>query len=156
MKILFLCNANMCRSPLAEGLLKLIFKQRQINGMVDSAGFEAYHINELPDDRAVQTAFEHGIDISTKRVRLFKRSDFDTFDKIYVMDTLTYRNAMYFARNEKDKSKVDFLMNVIDPGRNKPVPDPFYEDLEAGEKTYELLMMACNKIADKVSTGQLI
>ncbi|MFU8842861.1 MAG: low molecular weight protein-tyrosine-phosphatase [Bacteroidales bacterium] len=155
MKILFLCNANMCRSPLAEGLLRLIFKKRQINALVDSAGFEAFHINELPDERAIQTAIEHGVDISTKRVRLFKQKDFDTFDKIYVMDTLTYRNAMYFARSEKDKHKVDFLMNVIEPGRNKPVPDPFYEDLEAGEKTYEILMKACNKIADNVATGQL-
>jgi protein-tyrosine phosphatase len=155
MKILFLCNANMCRSPIAEGLLRLIFNKRKIDAIVDSAGFEALHINELPDERAVQTAFKHGIDISTKRMRLFSHNDFDMFDKIYVMDTLTYRNAMYFARSESDKKKVDFLMNVIDPGRNKPVPDPLYEDIEAGDKTYDILIKACNKIADQVAVGQL-
>jgi protein-tyrosine phosphatase len=155
MKILFLCNGNMCRSPLAEGLLRLIFKKRKIDAVVDSAGFEAFHINELPDDHAIQIAYEHGIDISTKRMRLFKRSDFDKFDKIYVMDTLTYRNAMYFAKDDKDKAKLDFLMNVIEPGRNKPVPDPYHGDLESGKKTYEILIQACNKIADTLAIREL-
>jgi protein-tyrosine phosphatase len=151
MNVLFLCHANMCRSPLAEGLLKLILKSRNINATVDSAGFEAYHINESPDNRAIQKAKEKGIDITAKKVRLFTREDFDRFDKIYVMDTIAYRNAMYFVRNDQDKSKVDFLMNLIKPGKNESVPDPFYRDLEACDETYEILNDACLKIADNIS-----
>ena len=151
MNVLFLCQANMCRSPLAEGLLKLILKKRNIRAKVDSAGFEAYHINESPDVRAIKKGIEHGIDISKKRVRLFHRDDFDRFDKIYVMDTLAYRNALYFARNDNDKNKVEFLMNVIKPGRNESVPDPFYRKLEACDETYNILTQACDKIADGIT-----
>lgn len=152
MKVLFLCHANMCRSPLAEGLLKHILKLNNIDAQVDSAGFEAFHINESPDDRAIMKARAKGIDISKKKVRLFTKDDFDNFDKIYVMDTLAYRNALYFARNEEDKLKVDYLMNVIAPGKNESVPDPFYRTLSAGDETFELLQQACKKIADDMIT----
>jgi len=138
----------MCRSPLAEGLLKHILKIHNINAEVDSAGFEAFHINESPDDHAVQKAKEKGIDISKNKVRLFTKDDFDRFDKIYVMDTLAFRNALYFARSEADKLKIDYLMNVINPGRNESLPDPFFRNLDAGDKTFEILNAACNKIAN--------
>ena len=151
MNVLFLCHANMCRSPLAEGLLKVILKNRNIKANVDSAGFEVFHINESPDNRAIQKGLEHGIDITAKKVRLFSKEDFDKFDKIYVMDTIAYRNAMYFARNEQDKRKVDFVMNLIKPGKNESVPDPFYRNLEACDETYEILNKACMKIADSIS-----
>lgn len=155
MKVLFLCHANMCRSPLAEGLLKHILKLNNIDAEVDSAGFEAYHINESPDDRAIQKAREKGIDISEKRVRLFTREDFDRFDRIYVMDTLAYRNALYFARGEEDKQKVDYLMNVVYPGKNESVPDPFYRNLSSTDETFELLHEACKKIAGELSSQLL-
>jgi len=155
MKILFLCNANMCRSPLAEGLLKLIFKNRNINAFVDSAGFEAYHINESPEDHVIKKALEKGFDISTKRVRLFMQSDFDRFDRIYVMDTLAYRNAIEFARNDIDRAKVDFLMNVVNPGKNEPIPNPHAESSDAYEHTFELMQKACEQIADSITDEQL-
>lgn len=155
MKVLFLCHANMCRSPLAEGLLRHILKENNIIAEVDSAGFEAYHINESPDDRAVMKARAHGIDISKKRVRLFSKNDFDAFDKIYVMDTLAYRNALYFARNEQDKLKVDFLMNVIRPGKNESIPDPFYRSLNIPDETYDLLHLACSRIAEEIAYPKL-
>lgn len=151
MNVLFLCHANMCRSPLAEGLLKLILKNRNIRAIIDSAGFEVYHINESPDRRAIKKGLDHGIDITEKKVRLFVRDDFDKFDKIYVMDSHAYRSAMYFARNDQDKNKVDFLMNLIKPGKNESVPDPFYRNLEACDETYEILNNACLKIADNIS-----
>lgn len=155
MKILFLCNANMCRSPLAEGLLKLIFKERNIDATVDSAGFEAYHINDSLDSKVIHHALDAGIDISTKRVRLFSRNDFDNFDKIYVMDNLSYRNAVYFARDEKDIAKVDFLMNVVRPGRNEAVPDPYRRQPDSWDKAISVLREACEKIADSMTTEQL-
>ena len=150
MKVLFLCHANMCRSPLAEGLLKHILKLNNIDAEVDSAGFEAYYINDSPDDRAIRKAREKGIDISKKQVRLFTKEDFDRFDKIYVMDTLAYRNALYFARDDKDKSKVDYLLNVIRPGQNESIPNPFYTSDGIPDETFELLNQACNKIAEEL------
>ncbi len=155
MKVLFLCHANMCRSPLAEGLLRHILKLNNIEAEVDSAGFEAYHINESPDDRAVSKARERGIDISKRRVRLFTREDFDLFDKIYVMDTLAYRNALYFARDENDRMKVDYLMNVINPGRNESIPDPFFRSTTVTDETFDLLHKACSRIAEDMTNLQL-
>ncbi|GAB4317752.1 MAG: low molecular weight protein-tyrosine-phosphatase [Bacteroidales bacterium] len=155
MKVLFLCNANMCRSPVAEGLLKLILKKRNIDAEVDSAGFEAYYINESPEDRVVKKVMERGIDISRKRVRLFSQSDFDKFDKIYVMDMVAYRNALEFARDEHDKSKIDFLMNLVHPGKNEPFPNPFIQDESHYEQTLNLLHKACEKIADQFTEESL-
>jgi len=155
MKVLFLCHSNMCRSPLAEGLLKNIFKNKQINAVVDSAGFEAYYINDAPDNRAVQKARENGIDISSKRVRLFTQEDFDKFDLIYVMDTNAYRNALYFARDENDIKKIDYLMNVINPGKNEPVPDPFSDRHVPDKEPYDVLKQACEKIAMGIETQHL-
>ncbi|MBN3035675.1 MAG: low molecular weight phosphotyrosine protein phosphatase [Bacteroidales bacterium] len=151
MKILFLCLANTCRSPLAEGILRKKLKSRNLTAEVDSAGFEAYHINEPPDKRAVKTALEQGIDISDKRARLFTTADFDRYDKIFVMDSVTYRNALYFTRNDDDISKVDFVMNVLRPGRNEPVPDPFHRNLDASDQTFTLLDEACDVIADMIA-----
>jgi len=155
MKVLFLCHANMCRSPLAEGLLKHILQLNNIEAEVDSAGFEAYHINESPDDRAIAKAREKGIDISKKKVRLFTKEDFDIFDRIYVMDTLAYRNALYFARDEKDRAKVDYLMNVIHPGKNESIPNPFFRSMTFTDETYDLLQQACSLIADEIANPQL-
>lgn len=148
--ILFLCHTNMCLSPLAEGMLKSILAKKNIDANVDSAGFEVYHINESPDKRAIKKCKENGIDISLKRVRLFSKDDFDKFDKIYVMDTLSKRNALYFARNEGDKHKIDFLMNLIIPGKNESVTDCFFEKLEAGDETFIMLEQACSVIATTV------
>ena len=150
MKILFVCLANTCRSPLAAGILKKKLTERQLEAEVDSAGFEAYHINELPDERAIMAGYNHNIDISYHRAKLFTYDYYDIYDIIYVMDSVTYRNALYFARDNNDKDKVDFLMNVINPGKNAPVPDPFYRNLEACEETYKLLDEACEKIAEKI------
>jgi protein-tyrosine phosphatase len=145
----------MCRSPIAEGLLKHILKLNGIIADVDSAGFEVFHINETPDYRAIEKAKEKGLDISEKRVRLFTEDDFDKFDKIYVMDTLAYRNALYFARTDEHKNKIDFLMNIISPGKNESVPDPFFRDLEACEQTFDILEEACEKIANNVLSQPL-
>jgi len=148
--ILFLCYANMCLSPLAEGLLNRILNERNLQANVDSAGFEAYHINESPDKRAISKGFEHGIDISAKKVRLFNRNDFKKFDRIFVMDTHAFRNAMDFAKTDDERNKIDYLMNMIHPGRNESVPDPFYSRLETENETIQLIEEACEKIADSI------
>ena len=153
MKILFVCLANTCRSPLAAGILKKKLKERNMEAMVevDSAGFEAYNINDHADVRAIQTGLNHEVDISHHRAKLFTSDDFDLFDQIYVMDSVAYRQALYFARSEEDKKKVEFLMNVIRPGKNEPIPDPFFRELDACEHTFDLLEEACGKIADDLA-----
>lgn len=149
--ILFLCYANTFLSPLAEGILNRIVKEKNMEAEIDSAGFEAYHINETPDHRAVKKARELGFDISGKKVRLFSRQDFKKFDHIYVMDTLAYRHALDFAKTDEERNKIDFLMNLLDPGLNKSVPDPLYSNLEAGEETIKILEKACYKISMSLS-----
>jgi len=149
--VLFLCYANMCLSPLAEGLTNRILKEMNLNVRVDSAGFEAYHINEYPDKRAIRKGLELGIDISDKKVRLFSRKDLKNFDFIFVMDTHSYRMAMDFAKTDLERNKIDYLMNVIHPGQNESVPDPFYSKLEAGDETFRILETACRKIVQDLS-----
>jgi len=140
----------MCLSPLAEGILKKIYSSNDIEFLVDSAGFEAYHINEPPDPRAIKMGLEHGIDISDKRVRMFSSGDFDKFDKIYVMDTHAFRSARYFARNAEDKKKIDYLMNLLKPGKNESIPDPFFSKPESRNRIFEILEKTCQEIVAQV------
>lgn len=147
MNILFVCLGNICRSPMAEGILKKIFTERGINGTVDSAGFESFHINDMPDPRAINVAKSYGIDISQKRARIFLKADFDRFDRIYVMDVKNMNDVLELARNDNDRKKVDYLMNIIEPGSNKTVPDPFLSGIEDCDKVYKILEKACQKIA---------
>ena len=148
MKILFVCTGNICRSPLAEGILKEKLRKKKISAEVDSAGMEAFHIGDTPDERACVTARKHGIDISSHRVRLFQTDDFDSFDKIYIMDYSHYLALSRMSRNENDFKKVDYIMNAIDPGKNIPVQDPWYDGMAAFDKVYDQLDKACEKIAD--------
>ncbi len=155
MNVLFVCNSNTCRSPLAVGVLKKKLNERNLEAKVESAGFEAFNINEPPENRAVEEAMKHGINISENKARLFSSEDFSKFDKIYVMDTLAYRNALYFAKDENDKSKLEFLLNLVKPGKNESVPDPFYRKLEACEETFEIMDSACDKIAEIIAKSRV-
>lgn len=155
MNVLFVCNSNTCRSPLAVGVLKKKLNERNLEAKVESAGFEAFNINEPPENRAVEEAMKHGINISENKARLFSSEDFKKFDKIYVMDTLAYRNALYFAKDENDKGKLEFLLNLVKPGRNESVPDPFYRKLEACEETFKIMDTACDKIAEIIAKSRV-
>lgn len=151
MKVLFVCTGNICRSPLAEGILKDKLRTNHIPAEVDSAGFESFHTGDSPDDRAIKTARKHKIDITEHRARLFTRADFDNFDKIYVMDAWHYDNTMRLSRNDSDKEKVDFVMNVLFPGKNIPVPDPWYNGISAFEEVFLQLDKACEIIAENIA-----
>ncbi len=106
MNILFVCLGNICRSPMAEGILKKIYTEKGIKGTVDSAGFESFHINDMPDPpRAINVAKSYGIDISQKKARIFLKADFDRFDRIYVMDVKNMNDVLELARNDNDRKK---------------------------------------------------
>jgi protein-tyrosine phosphatase len=138
---------------MAEGILRHKFQQLNYPGTVDSAGFEAFHTHDTPDERAVLTLRKRGIDITGHDARLFSARDFDLFDKIYVMDSNHYANVARLARDDKDMEKVDFIMNVIHPGSDQPVKDPWYNGLDAFEKVYEQLEEACSVLAKKIISG---
>jgi len=145
------CLGNICRSPMAEGIMKHKLKENNLNQVeVDSAGFEPFHQGDHPDRRGMATTKSHGIDISGIRSRLFQVSDFDRFDKIYVMDNTNYQDVIREARNEDDKMKVDFLLNQIHPGSNSPVPDPYYGGDEGFETVYNLISKACDQIVKEL------
>ena len=152
MNVLFVCLGNVCRSPMAEGLLKKKFEENDIEGFVDSAGFESFTINEAPDKRAVKVAKKSGVEVSGK-ARLFLKADFDKFDKIYVMDTLNYRDVKDLVRSKSDVEKVDYLLNVLYPGKNNTVPDPFLQGDYECRIVFELLDRATTKIVENIMTS---
>src|SRR5690606_15798979 len=144
-KILMVCLGNICRSPLAEGILKSKLPKDQF--VIDSAGTASYHIGSPPDRRAMSIAKKNGLDISGLRGRQFNVDDFERFDYIYVMDESNYNNVMAVARSEEDKNKVRFILNETYPNQNYDVPDPYYGGPEGFENVFKMLDEACNVIA---------
>jgi len=153
MKILMVCLGNICRSPMAEGLMRSKIQKYNLDADVDSAGFEAFHTGDAPDYRAISVMKQNGIDISRQRSRLFKKSDFDQFDRIYVMDSGNYSDVKSVAINANQLLKVDYILNVLYPGTNKPVPDPWYGGNDGFLKTFQLLDDATEKIAADLRNG---
>ena len=142
------CLGNICRSPLAEGILSN--KIPNMNVTVDSAGTAGYHIGSKPDPRAIDIAKKNNIDISSLRARKFERSDFINFDKIYVMDKNNYYDIIDLAENKDQTSKVILITDVLDS--DSFVPDPYYGDLADFEKVFNLLDKICQKIANKIES----
>jgi protein-tyrosine phosphatase len=140
MKVLMVCLGNICRSPLAEGILRHLAEARGLNWEIDSAGTGNWHVGDPPDRRSVAVARRHDIDISSLRGRQFQTSDFDTFDRIYVMDLSNYRDVIMKARTEADKAKVQLLLDD-----QQPVPDPWYDDA-LFQPVYDMVFKACEKI----------
>ena len=147
-KVLMVCLGNICRSPLAEGLLKSKVNKEEV--FVDSAGTSNYHIGDAPDPRSVSVAQKYGIDISDQMGRQFKVQDFDTFDHIYVMDNSNYRNVIALARNEKDEKKVSLILEKIFPGDEASVPDPYQGGYQGFENVYNMLNEATDIIAKEL------
>ena len=146
-KILMVCLGNICRSPLAEGIMRAKLSKDFI---VDSAGTGGWHAGELPDKRSISTAKNRGLDITSQRARQFKISDFDTFDYIYVMDNSNYKDVMALAPNEEAKSKVKLILNELFPNENVDVPDPYYGGQDGFEDVFDMLNEACDVIARKL------
>ncbi|WP_346882113.1 low molecular weight protein-tyrosine-phosphatase [uncultured Algibacter sp.] len=147
-KILMVCLGNICRSPLAEGILKS--KLANTSFLVDSAGTANYHEDNPPDHRSIAVARKYGLDISKLKARQFTVSDFDTFDFIYVMDASNYNNVIKLARHDEDVKKVYRILNEVYPNQNHDVPDPYYGGDAGFENIYTMLNEACDYIAKKL------
>lgn len=146
-KILMVCLGNICRSPLAEGIMRSKLTEDFI---VDSAGTGGWHAGELPDKRSISTAKNRGLDITNQRARQFKKSDFDIFDYIFVMDNSNYKDVLALAPNDVAKSKVKLILNELFPGENVDVSDPYYGGQDGFENVFDMLDQACEEIARKL------
>ncbi|NPD45662.1 low molecular weight phosphotyrosine protein phosphatase [Lentimicrobium sp. L6] len=141
------CLGNICRSPMAEGIMRDKISEYDIEAQVDSCGTANYHVGESPDHRAQKTLKQHQSDISMLRGRQFQVNDFDKFDLIFTMDESNYTNIKALARNEQDEEKVEMIMNMAYPNENIPVPDPYYGGINGFEEVYQMLTLACDQIA---------
>jgi len=148
MKILMVCLGNICRSPLAEGILA--HKTKHLNIKVDSAGTAGYHIGKLPDERSIEIAEKYNIDLTKQRARQFSRADFDDFDIIYAMDTNNYTHLISLANNETERNKVRLILNEVNPEKFESVPDPYYGGDDGFQNIYNMLDVACNKIISQI------
>ena len=118
-------------------------KQLQDKVMVDSAGTASYHVGEAPDARTIKNAKNNVVDLSGLRARQFSQKDFEVFDHIYVMDENNYKDVLKLTKDKKQQAKVDYLLNVIYPGKNLPVPDPYYGTEADFEEVFQLVYKAC-------------
>ena len=148
MKILMVCLGNICRSPLAEGILSL--KGKHLNLEVDSAGTAAYHIGKQPDIRSIEIANKYTIDLNQQRARQFSRADFDKFDIIYAMDTNNYAHLISLASTETERNKIRMILNEINPKAYQSVPDPYYGGENGFQDIYNMLDKACDKIIQDI------
>jgi protein-tyrosine phosphatase len=140
MRILMVCLGNICRSPLAEGIMRHLAAEKHLDWTIDSAGTGNWHVGDPPDARSVSVARKYGIDISGLRGRQFQTTDFDAFDRIFVMDLDNYRDVLRKTRTEADRNKVQLLLE-----RQQPVPDPWYDDA-LFEPVFRLIMNGCERI----------
>ena len=146
------CLGNICRSPLAEGILKKKIQENRLNVEVASTGFVPFHQGDPADRRAISTAAQFGVDLSKHRASLFTKKCFDEFDMIYVMDQANLNDVYSLARNDDDRKKVDFIMNELFPGENKIVPDPYYGGPENFIRVFKMLDNVCDAIIKKIKT----
>lgn len=145
MKILMVCLGNICRSPLAEGIMKEKVRAHSLDWHIDSAGTGFWHSGEKPDHRSIKVARKYGIDITGQRARQIRPSDLDEFDLICAMDAQNYQDILRLASHPAQREKVHLIMNFAHPGENRSVPDPYYED-EGFEEVYRMLEKACEGI----------
>lgn len=142
------CLGNICRSPLAEGILKQKVTVNSLNWEVDSAGTGAWHLGELPDRRSIAIARKYGIDITGQRARQLTADDLSYFDLILTMDESNYQNAVRLAGSREEAAKVKMIMDYVFPGKKIGVPDPYWDD-NGFENVYQMLDQACGQIIEE-------
>ncbi|MDB5284453.1 MAG: protein-tyrosine-phosphatase, partial [Bacteroidota bacterium] len=148
-KVLMVCLGNICRSPMAHGLLQHKVQQLKLGWEVDSAGTSGYHEGQLPDPRATACMKQHGIDITYQRSRPISYEDLKEYDLVYVMDKSNYKNVTDLARTEEEIAKVKMIMSEVNPNVETDVPDPYYGGDKGFENVYKMLDKATDKIVER-------
>lgn len=149
------CLGNICRSPIADGLLRRKVKENNLNILVDSAGTAAYHIGKTPDKRMCDTARQNGTNIDNLSARQFSTQDFDDFDIIYAMYESNRQNIVSLARNNFDRKKVRLILDELVSESNLSVPDPYYGTLADFNEVYELVDKVTSVIVTKIKNGEI-
>ena len=147
-KVLMVCLGNICRSPLAEGILTSKVDSNKVE--VSSAGTGGWHVGELPDPRSIDVAQKFGIDITNQRGKQFSTYDFEVYDYIFVMDKGNYRDVIKLATSPSEENKVQLILEETYPGEKRDVPDPYYGGDQGFENVYHMLDIACDKIAARL------
>jgi len=150
-KVLMVCLGNICRSPLAHGLLQQKVEEKGLNWIVDSAGTGAYHVGQLPDSRSIEIAAKHNLDITNQRARQFVKDDFENFDLIFAMDASNYNNILSLTNNQADKDKVLLLLNESHANENRQVPDPYYGGESGFKDVYDMIDLATDCLIERLA-----
>lgn len=145
------CHGNICRSPLAEGILKYHAEKAGLNWTVESAGTSDLHVGEAPHKYSQKVAKLNGIDISSQQSRQFDKFDMERYDRIYVMDTMNYKDVMTMAGEDFNPAKVDLILNELHAEEKRSVPDPWYGTEEDYHTVFNMLNEACKKIVLRYS-----
>lgn len=148
-KVLMVCLGNICRSPLAQGILESKVNPDYV--FVDSAGTAGYHVGNSPDPRSIQVAQKNGLNIAHQTCRKFTAKDFDSFDQIYAMDSSNYQDILSLAKTDEHRQKVKMILNEIHPGSDKSVPDPYYGGNKGFDNVFNMLNDACEVISKKIN-----
>lgn len=154
MRVLMVCLGNICRSPIAEGVLRHKAELEGLQWTVDSAGTESYHIGEAPHRFSQAICLTNGIDISGQCARRFSAADFAKYDKIYAMADDVYREIERIGGNSAQMSKVDLFLNELNPGANESVPDPWYGTEDGYTTVFDMVSRTCDKIITKYSRAR--
>jgi protein-tyrosine phosphatase len=149
MKVLMVCLGNICRSPLAHGILEKMSMDNGLGWEVDSAGTSGWHDGALPDARSIEQAKVHQIDINNQRSRQLVKQDLDYYDLILVMDASNYNNVLKLVQSDDQRTKVKMIMNYLYPGENRVVPDPYYEG--GFERVFQMIQKACEALVKEYS-----
>lgn len=153
MKILMVCLGNICRSPLAEGILQRKIDIKGWDWEVDSAGTSGWHIGEPPDQRSIDTAMKNGLDISHQRSRKFRSADIDYFDWIYVMDQQNHRDVLRYCHTDEEQKRVQMIMSVVPNASDVNVPDPYFGEY-GFDLVFDMLEQACDKIIQNAERAE--
>jgi protein-tyrosine phosphatase len=140
------CLGNICRSPLAEGILSEKARAAGLDWYVDSAGIGGWHAGQGPDRRSVSTALQYGVDIRQQRARQVQVADFERFDRIFAMDGDNHAALLRLARTAEERAKVALILDLTHPGQGREVPDPYYGGLDGFEQVYQMLDAACERL----------
>ena len=146
MKVLMICLGNICRSPLAHGILEAIIEEKKLDWTVDSCGTSGFHNGEAPDSRSVAVASSHNLDISRQQSRKLVKADIENFDLLIAMDSSNFQNIKALA-NEDQYAKIKLLLNYTYPDQNRAVPDPYYEG--GFESVYQMIYKACHDLVEQ-------